>query len=110
MFVSVGQKNSRTNFRISAPSEFIKQDREPTKWTLEYANKKFKLISSYATQDSDFVSLGQKVFMIIFKDGRKLRWNPGDITEKELRVIKRVTNLKGRPKDRVFERKSLTST
>lgn len=103
MFVSVGQKNSRTNFRISAPSEFIKQDREPTKWTLEYANKKFKVISSYATADSDFVSLGQKVFMIIFKNGVKFRWESGMITEKELRAIKRVTNLKGRPHDRVYE-------
>ena len=106
MFVSVGTKGLRTNFRISAPNESVRIDREPIKWTLEYRNKKFKMLSGISSETTDYVNLGEKVYMIIFNDGRKLRWNPGDITEKELRSIKRVTNLKGRPKDRVFERGS----
>ena len=106
MFVSVGTKGIRTNFHISAPNDSVRIDREPIKWTLEYVNKKFKLLSGLASETTDYVSLGQKIYMIIFKDGRKLRWNPGDITEKELRAIKRITNLKGRPKDRVFVRRS----
>ena len=89
MFVSVEQKNTRTKFQITAPNEFVKMVREPTTWTQIYKDQICKVVCTTATKDSDFVSLGQLIFELIFYNGQRIRIEKGMLTERRVRAINR---------------------
>src|SRR5574337_664520 len=91
-------QKSRDVVQVTGPSGSMQKGREPNNWEILYHDKKRKLVCARADKDSDFVSLGDLVFMLIFKDGRKIRWEKGDLTERVLREI--IKSMKDRKSTR----------
>ena len=92
MYVSVKTKAVRTEFKISAPNDSVKLLRKSNRWNLIYKDKICKVVSAYADQDSDFVSVGQLIFELILYNGQKIRIEKGDLNPRRVGAISKAMN------------------
>ena len=90
MYVSSETKGVRTKFVITAPNDSVKILRESNRWKLLYKDKVCKLISTYASKESDFVNLGQLIFELILYNGQKIRIEKGDLTRRRIDAISKA--------------------
>lgn len=85
-------RGNRYFIRASGRTEDLdtKEDQIPTSWKVEYQDDKRMLLSTLATRQTDFTILGQKIFILRFKDGRKIRFNKDDFPERVLRKLNKI--------------------
>ena len=78
--VTLDHKKRKDTFVLSAPPGAIELQREAIDWQLVYRDKVKKVLCATASETTDYVNEGELVFMVIFRDGRKIRIGPDDFT------------------------------
>ena len=68
----------------------IKLEQEPAKWRKINISRNLVLLVTKATRQSEYTEIGDIVFMLKFKDGRRIRFYKNDISNRDFFSLKRA--------------------
>lgn len=67
--------------------EDLKEIPKSARWEKIKINRKVSLIFTTSTKVTSFTDIGERVCLLLFSDGRRVRLYPGEITDRDFRKI-----------------------